>query len=169
METIKGNEQKKCFHHLLVRAWKAQTLFHFNSSILASMYSSVQNTGTGNVGKRMCEVTGEGERPDRYYQCFPAHCRGTASSHPACAGTCFTNTNVLPAHPSLGPQIFGDGEWLTWCCSIQLSSTYISYSNLKTNKKKGKGHNIKNICSFYLEKCGYVQITTSVAFSLCAS
>lgn len=32
------------------------------------MHSMVQNTGTANVGKKICEVTGEGERPDRCYQ-----------------------------------------------------------------------------------------------------
>lgn len=67
VETIKANEQKKCFHQLLVHVWKAQILFHFSSTISTSVYSSVQNTCTDNVGKRTCEVTGKGEEQDRHY------------------------------------------------------------------------------------------------------
>lgn len=68
-------------------------------------------------GKKNCEVTGEGEGPDSVIrQCFPTHCRGTASSHPDCTGMCFTNTSAVAAHPQPSPQLFSDSEQLTRNC-----------------------------------------------------
>lgn len=84
---------------------KLKILFHFNSSISASLYSSVQNTGTDKVGKRVCEATRRGARQALLGVFYPSYGRGTASSCPVPAAEHFALTAVYSGVPAACPRL----------------------------------------------------------------
>jgi len=84
---------------------KLKYCFMLIKSISASVYSSVQNTGTDNVGKRTREVTGKAGEHDRHYQTvFSLWLKGHSEfSSSACSGTFFANRSVLWSTYSVAP------------------------------------------------------------------
>lgn len=72
---------------------------------------------------------------DAIEQCFPSHCRGTASSRPAPVAGWFLLTGACSAGLAACPGwswLCSNGRVIFSVCSIRWSSRYLSYCNYKT-------------------------------------